>query len=52
MNIIIVEYPGYSIYPCEDPESKIFFNNALIVYDWIKKNLKPLMIKFLFMEDP
>jgi hypothetical protein len=40
MNIIIVEYPGYSIYPCEDPESKIFFNNALIVYDWIKKKFK------------
>ena len=40
MNIIIVEYPGYSIYPCEDPESNIFFNNALIVYDWIKNRFQ------------
>ena len=36
MNIIIVEYPGYSIYPCDDPDSNIFFTNALIIYDWIK----------------
>ena len=37
MNVIIVEYPGYSIYPCDDPESNIFFKNSLIVYDWIKE---------------
>ena len=37
MNVIIVEYPGYSIYPCDDPESNIFFKNALIVYDWVKE---------------
>ena len=40
MNIIIVEYPGYSIYPCDDPESNIFFINTLIVYDWIKEKFK------------
>jgi len=40
MNVIIVEYPGYSIYPCEDPDSNIFFKNTLIVYDWVKKKFK------------
>ena len=37
MNVILVEYPGYSIYPCDDPESNIFFQNSLIVYDWVKE---------------
>ena len=37
MNIIMVEYPGYSIYQWEKTEPKTIFSNALIVYDWIKK---------------
>lgn len=37
MNIIMVEYPGYSIYQWEKTEHKTIFSNALIVYDWIKK---------------
>ena len=37
MNVIIVEYPGYSIYPYEDPDSKTIFYNAIIVYDWVKQ---------------
>ena len=37
MNIIMVEYPGYSIYQWEKTEHKTIFSNALIVYDWIIK---------------
>ena len=33
MNIIIVEYPGYSIYPGK-PDSEIILNDSLIVYDY------------------
>ena len=40
MNVIMVEYPGYSIYPYENPDSNIIFQNSLIVYDWIKNKFK------------
>ena len=40
MNVLLVEYPGYSIYPCEDPESNIFFSNTYIIYNWIKNKFK------------
>jgi fermentation-respiration switch protein FrsA (DUF1100 family) len=36
MNVIIVEYPGYSIYKGEPNSSKIL-ENTTIVYDFIKK---------------
>ena len=36
MNIIIVEYPGYSIYRGESEANKIL-QNTVIVYDFIKK---------------
>jgi esterase/lipase len=39
MNIIIVEYPGYSIYPGK-PDSEIILNDSLIVYDYIKNKFK------------
>jgi predicted esterase len=42
MNIIMVEYPGYSIYQWEKTEHKYIFSNALIVYDWIKKTFNAL----------
>jgi hypothetical protein len=51
MNILIVEYPGYSIYAYEKPDPNIIFSDSLIVYDWIKKTLKVLMIKFLYLVD-
>ena len=35
MNIIIIEYPGYSIYPGE-PNAKKILENTDIVYDFIK----------------
>ena len=37
MNVIIVEYPGYSIYKSKSADPIIIFSNALIVYDWIKE---------------
>ena len=40
MNVIMVEYPGYSIYPYQDPDSNVFFDNTIIVYDWIKDKFK------------
>ncbi len=39
MNIIIVEYPGYSIYPGK-PDSEIILNDSLIVYDYIKNKFQ------------
>ena len=39
MNIIIVEYPGYSIYPGK-PDAEIILNDSLIVYDFIKNIFK------------
>jgi hypothetical protein len=39
MNIIVVEYPGYSIYKGE-PDADIILKNTLIVYDFVKKTFK------------
>ena len=36
MNIIIIEYPGYSIYKTKDSNSNIILENTTIVYDYIK----------------
>ena len=36
MNIIIIEYPGYSIYKSNKKSSEIILNNTLIIYDYIK----------------
>ena len=37
MNVLFVEYPGYSLYFDPKPESKKIFLDAIIVYDWVKK---------------
>lgn len=39
MNIILVEYSGYSIYPGV-PESNSILGDSLVVYDFIKKKFK------------
>lgn len=36
MNILFVEYPGYSIYMDQNPEPKKIFSDSTIIYDWIK----------------
>lgn len=40
MNVIIVEYPGYSIYDNENPDPNLIFENACIIYDWIINTFK------------
>lgn len=37
MNVIMVEYPGYSLYMDNNPGPNTFLSDSLIVYDWIKK---------------
>ena len=45
MNIIIVEYKGYSIYKGNpDPES--ILNDSLIVYDFILDLMYAVILKF------
>ena len=40
MNVILVEYPGYSIYQSKKIESSIIYSDALIVFNWIKNKFK------------
>ena len=37
MNVLFVEYPGYSLYLDPKPESVKIFSDAIVVYDWVKK---------------
>ena len=39
MNIILVEYPGYSIYK-EEPSTEELLQNTTIIYDYIKEKFK------------
>lgn len=40
MNIILVEYPSYSIYSSPDKSSNAIFSDALRIYDWIYDEFK------------
>lgn len=40
MNILLVEYPGYSIYIDQETESSKIYSDSMIVYDWIKRKFK------------
>ena len=40
MNVIIIEYPGYSIYFEQSPEPKQIFLDSIKVYNWIKNKFK------------
>ena len=40
MNVILVEYPGYSIYIDNEPTPKKIFEDSKIIYDWIKNTFK------------
>ena len=39
MNVIFVEYPGYSIYEDKKQEPKQIYDDSLVVFDWLN-NLK------------
>ena len=40
MNVILVEYPGYFLKSKNSTNPYSFFENSLIVYDWIKSTFK------------
>ena len=40
MNVILVEYPGYFLENKNSSNPNVFFDNSLIVYDWIKSTFK------------
>ena len=40
MNVLLVEYPGYFLENKNSTDPNIFFDNSLIVYDWIKSTFK------------
>lgn len=40
MNVIMVEYPGYSLYMDNNPGPNTILSDSLIVYDWIKETFK------------
>ena len=40
MNVILVEYPGYSIYQSKKIESSLIYSDALIVCNWLKNKFK------------
>ena len=48
MNVIMVEYPGYSLYMDNNPGPNTFLSDSLIVYDWKKKLLWFQILKYLF----
>ena len=42
MNVLFIEYPGYSIYLGEQSESVKIFDDSLFIYEWVKKKFKIL----------
>ena len=40
MNILLVEYPGYSIYENVKPNSNSIFIDTLIIFNWLKEKFK------------
>ncbi len=51
MNIILVEYPGYSIYIDNQPNPKKIFKESKIIKECLKIYSRFLIIKFLNVED-
>ena len=50
MNIVLIEYPWYSIYKGE-VDDDIILQNTEIVYDFIKKILTWMIKIYLYLED-
>ena len=49
MNLLIPEYPGYSLYKTSSPSSKKCLENSLIIYDFCLKNIKNISEKKIFI---
>ena len=49
MNILIPEYPGYSIYTTSAPSSEKCLENSLIIYDFCLKNIKNISEKNIYV---
>ena len=49
MNLLIPEYPGYSLYKTSPPSSKKCLDNSLIIYDFCLKNIKNISEKKIFI---
>ena len=49
MNLLIPEYPGYSIYKTSQPSSKKCLEDSLIIYDFCLKNIKNISEKKIFI---
>ena len=49
INILIPEYPGYSIYDDSPYSSERCLENSLIIYDYILKNIKNITEKNIFI---
>ena len=48
INILIPEYPGYSIYNKAQRSSETVLKNSLIIYDFLLENIKGLQEKIFF----
>ena len=49
MNLLIPEYPGYSLYKTSSSSSKKCLENSLIIYDFCLKNIKNISEKKIFI---
>ena len=49
INILIPEYPGYSMYKYSLPSSKTILDNSIIVYDYVLKNMKNITEKNIYV---
>ena len=49
INILIPEYPGYSIYNKAQRSSETVLKNCLIIYDFLLENIKGLQEKNIFL---
>jgi len=49
INILIPEYPFYSMYKYHIPSSKTILDNSIIVYDYVLKNMKNITEKNIYV---
>ena len=49
INILIPEYPGYSIYKYCLPSSKTILDNSIMIYDYVLKNMKNITEKNIYV---